>query len=137
MIPIVLCVDDDPVTQMINGFLLQDAHIAAQTLTAEDGQAALNYFASLPETGCPPTLILLDINMPILDGFGFLAAFAQQFPQHAAQTRVVVLSSSVDPEDKARAAGFSQVIGFVHKPLSRESLQAICQLDFCRALLTA
>ncbi len=72
-------------------------------------------------------LVLLDINMPGLDGWGFLAACdAGHGP--AAGPRVVMLTSSPDPADQQRASRCPRVLGFITKPLSREALDTLAEL---------
>jgi CheY-like chemotaxis protein len=68
----------------------------------------------------PPTLVVLDINMPRMDGFEFLAAYDKLRPKLQAQgarpSIVLMVTSSTDPRDKERADKLAFVKGFIRKP---------------------
>ncbi len=71
-------------------------------------------------------LILLDINMPGLDGFGFLEAY-ERLPRRS-RTPVVMLTSSPDPADRARALRHRCVKDYLTKPLDRDAAASLAQL---------
>ncbi len=85
------------------------AHIKAQD--------ALDELRCTPDHGVD--LILLDINMPVMNGFDFLEAFEALTPEQRGPAVVVLLSSSRDAIDRERAARFDSVRGFMTKPLER------------------
>ena len=127
-LPILLLVDDDDTTNFLNTMLLQDFHPGVQVHTAGNGQAGLDLLRtycqpSAPHTHCP-TLVFLDINMPVLDGFGFLEAF-QRLPAAEQQGVVIVmLTTSVNPRDLARLKGLP-IAGFLSKPLNEKKLNQV------------
>ena len=97
-----------------------------EVLTALNGQAALDLLRThcQPRTTQCPTLIFLDINMPVLDGFGFLEAF-QHLPVAQQQGSVVVmLTTSVNPRDLARLQGLP-IAGLLSKPLTEEKVAQV------------
>lgn len=120
----VLLVDDDSTTNFLNQLLLSNMGVAEQVLIAEDGEAALRALAeacpAAGEAGCPQ-LILVDMNMPIMDGLAFLEAYAQ-LPAPLAV--VIVLTTSLHERDIARAHQLP-IAGFLTKPLTREKLTAV------------
>jgi CheY-like chemotaxis protein len=131
--PCTLLVDDDEITNFINTMLLHDAGIT-QTLTAFNGQEALDVLhtrCSAPGSLTCPDLILLDIQMPVMDGFEFLQAYAQRPPADNPAV-VIVLTSSHNPLDVARMQGLP-IAGYLTKPLTEENIHRILQEHFGHA----
>jgi CheY-like chemotaxis protein len=123
----VLCVDDDSISLTISKLLLKRTGFAESVDTAVDGSDALEYFGELfnnssDPQGDAPELIILDINMPVMNGWEFLEAYVAQFAGKLPKTKVVILSSTIDPEDFSRAKKYEVVARFVSKPLSVENL---------------
>jgi CheY-like chemotaxis protein len=125
----VLLVDDDVTTNFINRSLLKSLNVADQILVAHNGEEALGLLAEVcaPASNSCPSLILLDINMPIMNGIEFLEAFQPQFP--AAPIVVVVLTTTSHPTDLARLQNLS-IAGLVTKPLTKEKVGTILQEYF-------
>ena len=73
-------------------------------------------------------VLFLDINMPRLNGFEFLEAATKEFGNDFARTVVIMLTTSLDPEDEARARHFSVVKEYFNKPLLREHISRVCEL---------
>ncbi|MFN5706366.1 MAG: sigma-70 domain-containing protein, partial [bacterium] len=84
-------------------------------------QEALDFFANSDENNYPQ-LILLDINMPIMNGFVFLQEYSKLLGERSNKIDVFMLSSSVDPNDIRKSEDYSFVKGFISKPLSLEHL---------------
>ncbi len=129
MIKKVLCVDDDSISLTISQLLLKRTGFAVEVVTAIDGSDALEYFEKLfledPAGASAPELILLDINMPVMNGWDFLQAYMPLYALKLPQTRIVILSSTIDPEDFALAKQYPAVIQFISKPLSVENLDEL------------
>lgn len=118
----VLVVDDDPASNFLTQLLLRKSGTVAHVAVAANGKEALDYVTEHRGKNGFPDLILLDINMPLMDGFEFLYHF-QQLPYNHL-TRVVLLSSSVSSKDAQKAAKY-QVKDFINKPLTKEKLALI------------
>jgi len=69
-----------------------------------------------------PDIILLDLNMPILDGWGFLEHFEKLYSSLTKPVKVYIASSSIDEKDIIRSRNYSSVKGFISKPLSPKDL---------------
>lgn len=135
-LPILLLVDDDDTTNFLNTMLLQDLHPDMQVLTALNGQEGLDLLRThcQPRTPSCPTLVFLDINMPLLDGFGFLEAFQQQPAAQQQGVVILMLTTSASPRDLARLAGLP-IAGLLSKPLSEEKVAQVLADHFPHASL--
>ena len=130
MIRKVLCVDDDTISLTISQLLLKRTGFATEVNTVIDGSEALEYFEELFATSLNPAenapeLILLDINMPVMNGWEFLQEYTPRFLNKLPNTHIVILSSTIDPEDFALAKQYPVVVQFISKPLSIENLEEL------------
>ncbi len=138
MIRKVLCVDDDTISLTISQLLLKRTGFATEVDTAIDGSEALVYFENLfandPDpVGNAPELILLDINMPVMNGWEFLQEYNLRYREKLMNTQIIILSSTIDPEDFALAKQYPVVMQFISKPLSIENLEELKATEFMRA----
>lgn len=124
----ILLVDDDDITNFLHKTLLEDFHITNQIKVASTGKDALEHIRKQWQTDGSSSdeehdrkLILLDINMPGMDGFEFLEV-SQRLDLH--NTFVAVLSSSPLEADRTKAARY-QVIDYIEKPLTRSKLEEL------------
>jgi CheY-like chemotaxis protein len=120
----VLLVDDDAVCNLICRKILQKTGLVSEIDVAMNGEEALNVFNDcFTGTRSQPDIILLDLNMPVMDGFSFIEAFKKMPLVHKSKTRIIILSSSIDPRDmqKAKAMGVDH---YLSKPISEEKLMA-------------
>jgi CheY-like chemotaxis protein len=130
----VLLVDDDPTNNFLNQRLLQRLDVADQVVVAENGQEALALLQPGGHDGPAvsfPALILLDIQMPIMNGIEFLQAYQLLPPAQRSSTTVIVLSTSVDARDLDRLADLPAA-GRLSKPLTPEKITQVVQLHFER-----
>jgi CheY-like chemotaxis protein len=120
----VLLVDDDHVFNFLSSKILQKTGMASEINTALNGKEALdllnNYYRNSVTV---PDVILLDLNMPIMDGFGFLEAFQKLNMPHKDAIRIVVVSSSQDPRDIQRAKDLG-ANDYLQKPMTEHGLKA-------------
>jgi CheY-like chemotaxis protein len=118
----VLLVDDDPVVHFMHKKLMTKAAIANKQIALDSAQQALNYLIENADKKAQ-YLIFLDINMPVMDGWGFLDEL-QKMPI-AENCHVVMVTSSIDKFDRENATKYNRVIGYYEKPLSVASCNEI------------
>ncbi|WP_448518418.1 response regulator [Rhodoflexus sp.] len=118
--PSIMLIDDDPIVNMVSKTLLQRSYpgiIIHTFLKAED---ALQFLKTTKEQ---PALILLDVVMPEMNGWQFLAAFEQL----DYKPPVCMLSSSLRKSDHEEAKKYASVIDFIIKPLDAEKIKNVMQ----------
>lgn len=121
----VMVVDDDEDYLYITEIILQRAGIVNRIITASNGLKALEMLRGIAAAGGNnPTVIFLDLKMPVMDGFGFLEEATSSTELNLDQTRIYVTTSSVLPKDKEKALAYP-IAGFIPKPLNQNILREI------------
>jgi CheY-like chemotaxis protein len=118
----ILCVDDDPLTLMLNKKAISKTLNSEQIHTATNGKEALLYFNEQKDH---PELIFLDLNMPVMDGWEFLDYFTETMGSDIENIKIIILSSSVNPEDYKKAKTYPVVIEFLNKPITQSDLEKV------------
>ncbi|MFD1001384.1 response regulator [Ohtaekwangia kribbensis] len=120
----VLLVDDDQVCNLISKKTLQRMGIVNEVHTALNGEEAINllndYFQGALSL---PDVILLDLNMPIMDGFSFIEAFKRLNIPNKDSMRIVIVSSSQNPNDVRKAKEMG-ITAFLTKPVTETNLRS-------------
>jgi CheY-like chemotaxis protein len=115
----VLLVDDDQANTFLCESLLKSSKTAKKVIVAIDGQEAIDFI----EKGLRPDLILLDIRMPVMDGFQFL----EEFEKLNLPTPIIMLTSSAREEDRRKALAYPNVFDYLEKPLRKVHLASIAE----------
>ncbi|PXY45778.1 response regulator [Flavobacterium hydrophilum] len=127
MLKQILCIDDDPITLMLSKKVIAKAGFSELIITAQNGEEALSYFNTLKyskdQSVEKPQLIFLDLNMPVMGGWEFLDHFITPDYDEFNTINVVVLSSTINPEDLAKAKKYSIIIDFLSKPITLQMLE--------------
>jgi len=122
----ILLIDDDKATNYIHSLYLNEWDCTENIYTALNGQEALDFLKSNEEFQAnKPSLILLDINMPVMNGFEFMEKYKTLDEDLKATIVVVMLTSSLHEADQERASQLDDLRSFMHKPLSKEQMQAV------------
>jgi CheY-like chemotaxis protein len=122
----VLLVDDNELDNFINRRIMDEHSFAATVYCVSNGQSAIDFLKNLQlmDAGLHPQVILIDLNMPLLDGFQLLEYCTKDLFLQKEGVELVVLTSSVNPNDRTRARAINDKVTFLNKPLTRENLSA-------------
>ena len=121
----ILLVDDDRLSSTVSKFVLEDLDIAEEVVEVDNGRRAIDWLGLDAQSGAAtPDLILLDLEMPVMDGLEFIEQLPKKESLARLLDRIVLLTSSVNPyhERTAKAMG---VKWFLHRPLSAHNLQPV------------
>lgn len=123
----VLVIDDTDIDRLLAEKIVKKYNFAEEVVLMESAEEMLDYLHQLPDTETDelPQLILLDINMPEIDGWEFLKQFDLLHKKVKDQFRIFVVSSSKNQEDKERALSNEYVLDYVEKPLSKEVMMGM------------
>lgn len=116
-------IDDDPIYQIIMKKIIVKSDIFSSNFSFSDGKEAIDSLKKIIlKNETFPDIILLDIEMPILDGWGFMEEFALLNPQINTEIKIYISSSSIAIEDKERAQNNSGILGYMSKPVTLDNL---------------
>ncbi len=126
--PIIYLIDDDFIYHSITEMLLERASKPCELKSFNNGREALEQLrqdSKNPES--MPDLILLDINMPVMNGWDFLSEFNLLASTLPKQPRINMMTSSSLDSDLERAMQFKNVEGFVTKPITLDQLENLTE----------
>ena len=132
----VLLIDDDEPTNFLNNMFVEEADCADHIKVACGGPEALEYLSETEnaENGSSepyPDLIFLDINMPAMNGWEFLDKYKKIKKENNGKTVIIImLTTSLNPDDVIKAYGIPEISGFENKPLTTEKIDVIVKKYF-------
>ncbi len=119
-------IDDDEVFTFLTTKAIEKTNLVEEIKVFGNGLEAINFLKeneSNPEE--LPEMILLDLSMPIMDGWQFLDEFVKLNPKVGKKILVYICSSSISPDDVKKAKEISAVSDYIVKPVSKEMLAEI------------
>lgn len=131
----VLLVDDDISTNFIHRRIVENAKINVDVKEITSAKEALDYLTysgkyednePAPKAG----IIFLDINMPGMNGWDFIAEYKKLDERHKARIVVVMLTTSLNPDDERHASSVAEIATYLHKPLNIEAFANIADKYF-------
>lgn len=130
----ILLVDDNPADNEFHKIIIRKAGVCNQIKMVPDGEAALSYIKKSGEPNQSeefpkPDLILLDINMPRMNGFEFIMEYQKLDANLRSGVSMAMLTTSLNPEDKKRATNY-EIGTFIVKPLTVEMVHKIIEKIF-------
>ncbi len=131
----ILLVDDDEATNFIHRSVIRREELDVHVQVSRSGEDALNYLSGsgpyFPGIDLPqPGIIFLDLNMPGMNGWEFLDQYKKLPEIIKKRIALLILTTSINPDDEQRASAFPELNGYVQKPLTSEKLQNVIHQYF-------
>ena len=124
-----MLIDDSQIDNMVNTHILTKNNVAEHIIVHSSATNALTYLSAnvnSNDENTIPQVILLDINMPIMNGFDFLDSFIRLANK---QISVYMLTSSIDDADMIKSLKYPCVKGYFSKPLTTDTIAQIYSIQ--------
>jgi CheY-like chemotaxis protein len=128
----VICIDDDPLCLLLADVVIKQSNVASEVLLADSGHAALSLLKKIYSTGESElvsqelsTLIFLDLNMPVMNGWEFLDIFERDYQHLCGMVKIVILTSSIDTADIIRSRQYKIVSDYIPKPITVDAIHKL------------
>ena len=124
----ILLIDDSEAINFIHNFILEELNCANEVIIKENGEEAINYLKSLRDIDSNfPELIFLDINMPKLNAWEFIEEFRLFDESSKIQSRIFLMTSSIDPGDALKANSYQEIQELKDKPFDEAVIKQIIE----------
>ncbi|TAH25500.1 MAG: response regulator [Cytophagales bacterium] len=127
----VMLVDDNEIDNLINQKMIEASGICEHIFVHSGARSAIEFLKNIEKLVKGnlnlylPEIIFLDIDMPLMDGFQFLEEFDKLSDSIKNNCKVVMLTSSLSPQDMSRAKKNLSVVKYLNKPLTQDSIRKI------------
>ena len=123
-----MLIDDNEIDNLINQKMIEAADITENIYTHTGAKGAIEFLKNLEKledvgNNILPEVIFLDIDMPLMDGFQFLDEFDRLGSVTKEKCKIVMLTSSINPQDVNKSKNYTYVKKYINKPLSQENLE--------------
>ena len=116
-------VDDDEVFVFLTTKMLEQSKLVELIKIFDNGYDALVFLKeNIDNVEALPDVILLDLSMPIMDGWQFLEEYVKIHPVIGKKITIYICSSSISPDDINRAKAINEVSDFIIKPMTKDKL---------------
>ncbi|MEM6316952.1 MAG: response regulator [Bacteroidota bacterium] len=117
-----LFIDDSPTDNKYLSLLIRIKKLPIDPHFEYNPQNALNYLATCDKASFPE-VIMVDINMPRMNGFQFVEIYLKRFKEHYPETKVYITSSSIQTSDREKVKTHPQIQDFIEKPFNLSQFQ--------------
>lgn len=121
MSKVICIIDDDPIYRFLINKIIGNSEADHDVMFFKNGKEALDSF-TMDRNKDLPEIILLDLEMPVMDGWDFMAEIDKFLTD---KTAIYIVSSSISYEDKEKAKSFPRITGYFSKPLDSDKIQEI------------
>jgi CheY-like chemotaxis protein len=123
----ILLVDDDEASNFLHSIFINKLEMEIEVNAAINGQEALDFILSKGQDSLSlPCMVMLDLRMPIVDGWEFLRMYEEQVSKELKEQLMIVLVTISDNQaDKDRATSNPHIVDFAQKPLSDSTFRKI------------
>jgi CheY-like chemotaxis protein len=118
----VMIIDDSELDRFIIEKFIKHTNFANEIIMCSTGNAALAYLTSIADLSQLPSIIFLDINMPVMTGFDFLEEY-DKLPENTKRQNIIMLSSSINQDEIKKATSNPYVLKFMGKPIIKDALE--------------
>lgn len=125
-----MIVDDSEIDNFINSKMIEGCGFASQVYVHSSGVSALEFLKNINKTANSsseliPEIIFLDLNMPVMDGFQFVAEFEKLPIMFRRHIKIIMFTTSVNPDDREKALQQKSICDFINKPMSQIALEKL------------
>lgn len=121
---IILLVDDDPIVRLVIQKMIHNIDSSVNCHQCDNGEVGLHVLETL-RNATDAIVVLLDINMPELNGWEFLDSLQKINLNSFTIFQLYIVTSSTDESDKLKAQSYPVIKKFYHKPLSKQDIEEI------------
>ena len=127
----IMLIDDNEIDNLINQKMIESASICDRIFVHTGAKSAIEFLKNMEKLavdskeGLLPEIIFLDIDMPLMDGFQFLDEFEKLSESTREHSKIIMLTSSLNPLDMQKAKKNKLIVKYLNKPLSQENLKKL------------